>query len=772
MSRHHFTSLLLFISPMICFAQLQPTETPNNGTNGFQPNLKPLLQIQRIAAPIQIDGELNEPAWQAAVKAFNFSEHRPGDQTRPPVDTEALLAYDDTHLYLALIAHDDPKSIRYSLRDRDEIWQDDNIGMILDTYGDGAWAYEIFTNPLGIQGDIRWTPQGEDTGFNIVYDSKGKITETGFQVEMAIPFSSLRFPDRPIQMWRATFWRNHPRSSRGQYSWATISRDDPCFPCQFGTLTGIENVKPGGKLELLPSVIGFQSGTIRDSQIPHSGLENSKIDGEASLGVQYSFSPSLTAQGTYNPDFSQVESDAAQIDVNTTFALFYPERRPFFQEGSDLFDSFYRAFYTRSINNPQFAGKITGRMNRMSLAYLVGRDENSPIIIPLEERSGFISGGKGTSNILRLRRNFLEDSYIGGLITDRRLDGGGAGTMAGVDGVLRFKKNYRLEAQVLFSRTKEPNDTTLTENIVSSQRYFERGKHTVAFDGESFNGNAVYASFERDARLWNFDFDYYAASPSFRADNGFVTSNDNRQLIFWNGLFFYPNNKILDQVSPRLTVGRFWNSAGVRKDDWIRPAVFFQFKAQTSLWLGSVFSRERFREVVIPGIRRIEIEVNSNFSSPLTAGFWLSHGRFIARREDPPVLGRGTDFQAWATIKPLQQLIIQPEFAYFTLDHPDGHELVSQNVLRTRINYQFTRELFLRLIVQYSQQETAGKETGKGLSIEPLLSYKLNPFTIFYAGFTNQSERLYDNNSGAPLSSDLIDTQRQFFMKFQYLVQI
>jgi hypothetical protein len=381
-----------------------------------------------------------------------------------------------------------------------------------------------------------------------------------------------------------------------------------------------------------------------------------------------------------------------------------------------------------------------------------------------------------------VRRNFLEDSYIGGLVTDRRLEGGGSGTMGGIDGLLRFKKNYRLELQALFSHTEEPNNPALTEDILADTtedaatikrvNYFDRGAHTVAFDGESFNGNAVYASFERDARHWNFDFDYWAASPTFRADNGFITSNDNRQMIFGTWYAFYPNNKLLDNFYTQVTAGRFWNSAGVRKDDWIRPAVEFQFKAQTNVFIGSVFSRERFRDVVLPGIRRIEFQVNSNFSSPLTAGFWISHGRFVARREDPPVLGRGTDFQAWATIKPLQQLIIQPEFAYFTLDHPEGRELVSQNVLRTRINYQFTRELFLRMIVQYSQQETAGKETGKGLSIEPLLSYKLNPFTIFYMGFTNQSERLYDNNSGAPLSSDLIDTQRQFFMKFQYLVQI
>jgi hypothetical protein len=262
---------------------------------------------------------LNEIGWSEAVRAANFAETRPGDQTKPPVETEALVAYDDANFYIAFIAHDNPKAIRSSLRDRDQIWADDNIGLILDTYGDAAWAYEIFVNPLGIQGDLRWTPQGEDDVFNIIYHSRGKITSTGYQVEVAIPFSSLRFPDKPAQTWRVTFWRNHPRDSRRQYSWAALNRDDPCFPCQFGTLTGLENVKPGGTFELLPSVVGFQSGQLLDSENPNSGFENSKVDGQASLGLQYAFTPSLNAEATYNPDFSQVESDAAQIDVSTTF---------------------------------------------------------------------------------------------------------------------------------------------------------------------------------------------------------------------------------------------------------------------------------------------------------------------------------------------------------------------------------------------------------------------------------------------------------------------
>jgi len=348
------------------------------------------------------------------------------------------------------------------------------------------------------------------------------------------------------------------------------------------------------------------------------------------------------------------------------------------------------------------------------------------------------------------------------MVTDRRLDGGGSGTLYGADGVFRFQKNYRLEWQALFSHTKEPRNASLTSGISSRQAHFGRGKYTTAFDGESFNGEAVYASFEREAKHWNFDFDYWASSPTFRADNGFVTRNDDRRASFWTGYFFYPNNKVFDRISPSVIAGRFWNYSGVRKDNWIRPAVNVQFKKQTQVFLGSVFSTELFRGEEISGIRRIELNVNSNFSQPVTVGFWLSHGRSIARNLSKPLLGKGTDFQAWATFKPWQRLVIQPEYSYSTLDTlTNGKNIFSGYILRSRVNYQFTRELFLRLIVQYDNFD-------KGLSLEPLVSYKLNPFTIFYLG----SSQHYFDLGPATGARDFTQTSRQFFMKFQYLVRI
>lgn len=721
----------------------------------FQANIKPVLSIPKVDDPIKIDGKLDDPAWQTAAVAGNFSEHQPGDNTRPPVNTIALVTYDDNNFYMAFIAYDDPKTIRASLRDRDDAWQDDDVGIILDTYADGSWAYEIFVNPIGVQGDLRWSNNNEDMSFDIVYQAAGAITDSGYQVEIAVPFKSLRFPDKPIQTWHATFWRNRPRGSREQYSWAAIDKNNPCFPCSFGTLTGIENVKPGRDFEFLPSITGFQSASLRNPDSSDSGLKYGKIDGRLSLGIRYPLSSSASIEATYKPDFSQVESDVTQIDVNSTFALFYPEHRPFFQEGADLFDTPFSAVYSRSINDPEVAAKVVGRMNRFSFAYLGARDQSSPIILPFEERDTVFVAGKSTSNIVRIKRTILDDSFVGALFTTRSLDADGLGSLCGLDGRIRFLKNYSLKYQMLLSHTKEPNDTMLTAGF--SQRVFDFGRHTTTFDGESFWGNAGFVGFGRDAKYWGFNLSYSEKNATFRADNGFETGNDRRQAELWNGVSFYPNNKIVDNFTPNFDIARVWNSAGTRKDEWFVPEFDAQLKGQTHITTSYVWSNERFHDIDFGRIHRWEISITSNFSDPVIASIDISHGRFIARNLDIPVLGRGTNITASTTLKPCSQFSIQPTYGYAKLNYPDGSKIFEGYILRTKFSYQFTLNMFLRLVLQYDHFD-------RDFQVEPLLSYKLNPFTIFYVGSTQAFDK-FDGETG------MTETNRQFFLKFQYLIR-
>ncbi len=267
-----------------------------NAQETFKPQMQPSISVPRVSGEVKVDGAFDEPIWHQAAVAASFTETNPGDLVKPPVESRALIAYDEHHLYVGLIAYDNPSAIRYSIRDRDNIFRDDYFGVMLDTYGDASWGYELFVNPLGIQGDLRMMNDGnEDMSFDLIWESKGMVTDSGYQVEIAIPFSSLRFPDKPDQIWRANFWRDRQRDVRNRYCWSAISRDNPCFICQWGTLTGISGIKGGSRLELLPNVIAFQSGQLRDYDNPDAGFENGDADAEVSLNARYSLSSNATA---------------------------------------------------------------------------------------------------------------------------------------------------------------------------------------------------------------------------------------------------------------------------------------------------------------------------------------------------------------------------------------------------------------------------------------------------------------------------------------------
>jgi hypothetical protein len=716
----------------------------------WHPTPLPHLAIARAAGEIRIDGDVSDPGWAGAARADGFAEHTPGDQTQPPVTTTVLVAYDDERLYAAFLCEDDPAAVRATMCERDQIWNDDNVGLCIDTYGDHGWAYEILVNPIGIQGDLLWSPAGgEDSSYDIVYQSVGRLTASGYQVEIAVPFSSLRFPNRDVQSWRIDFWRNRPRAVRAQFSWAAYTRDEQCWPCQWGTIDGIAGVQPGRGLLLLPSFIAHQSGERADD----GAFRNGQTLGESSLGAKYAASSAFAAEGTVNPDFSQVESDAAQIDVNTTFALFYPEKRPFFQEGSDLFKTYFDVVYTRTINDPLYAAKVTGRPGRANYAFA--------------ERSAFVSNGKSTSNIARLRYNLGRQSHIGAVATDRRYDNGGAGTLAGLDGSVLLGRNYSFVWQVLVTRTVEPSDTTLTADPddPSASRLnallFDRGRHTAAYDGESYWGHAWVAAFERSARHWGFDVEYWERSPTFRADNGFEYRNDQRLGKLETSYTLYANHGLLDQVQSAVQVNRQWDFGGLRKDEWVLAQLHSRLRrAQTGILLQYLGSNELFHDIRFKGIREWSVTVASTPGRGLEYGGVVAWGHRIAR--DDLVMGRQLTWSAYANVRPINRLLLETSLDYIQSDDlTSGERLFDDTIARGKLSLQVSRELSTRVVVQYVDSDRVWE-------LDPLVTYRLNPFSIFYAGSTRDYSQIApeDGTASWRLSA------RQYFLKLQYLFQI
>jgi hypothetical protein len=727
-------------------------------SESFEPTFRPTLDVKRTSETVKIDGRLNEGTWITASRADNFVERHPGDNTRPEVETEAYITYDDANLYVAFVCHDNPSTIRATMCERDQFNGDDVVCLLVDPYGDANWAYEFLVNPYGIQKDYLWSRvHGEDRGFDLIWESASQITGRGYQVEIAIPFESLRFPNKKSQTWRVDFWRSRPRESDTQYSWAAYDRDEQCWPCQWGTVTGIKDVHPGKGFEIMPTMIANQSGSLSDPEDPTSPFDNSSINGEMSLGGKYSVSSNVTAEATYNPDFSQVEADAAQIDVNTTIALLYPERRPFFQEGSDIFRTIFNSFYTRTVNDPQFAGKLTARLDGTTIGFLTALDENTPYIIPLEEESILLNTGRSFVNVLRASRSLGENSQLGLIFTDRRFEHGGSGTIAAIDGDIRLTQNYSIVGQFIASHTREADDSSFNSDLEEIR--FDNGEHTAALDGESYSGSAFITQLRRRARHWNFTVDYNQVGPSYQTQTGYDPWNDYRNFSIYSSYTIYPERGIFERITPEIYTDTRWNFDNERKWAHLNFGLGSQLSfAQTYVYAGYSQGSERWEGVDFDDLWETDMYLGSRISDQVGFEVGLDVGRGVALGD--LVRGNETSLYASLELKPVDRLIVEPNvnFARST-DVDTGEELYEGYITRTRIRCQFNRELSLRLVVQYN-------DFSEKWEVDPLLTYRVSPFSLFYVGST------YDYNSFSFDPSSRPEwklSSRQFFMKLQYL---
>jgi len=718
------------------------------------PSEKLSMTAVRIDKKIEINGKLDNPVWKTAVPIELKYEVTPGDNTPAKQKTLVYALYDEKNLYFGFKCFDtNPELIRANITDRDNIFQDDYVIVLLDTYGDYQRSYELAVNPYGIKGDLMRAGDNEDDNFDMIWDAYAARNSEGWTAEMAIPFTSLNFSGKAEQNWVLEIIRTVPRASRTQISWTPLDRSIPSLMTQAGVLKGLKDLNQGSSIELLPYAMGQKAGALINFSDPNSGMKFNPVEGRFGGGIKYSPSANFSLDAVINPDFSQIEADAAQISVNTTFALNYEEKRPFFLTGKELLPN--KIYYSRSINDPLYAGRVLGKSGALTYMYMGAYDRNTVFVVPGEDNSSTIpTNMKSVANIGRARYDFGNENYVGAMLFTRNMEGG-HNYMLGVDWKYKFWSNWYVSGSGYLSQTKEMNDPSL----FGSTRKFSTSGYDAAFNGEEYTGTGLSLALTHSGRVYNFNISYNDYSPTYQTYNGLYTSVGNRQFGMGHGVVIYPENSFIDKATISVQSGLRFNYEGRKKEQYLSPGISLTMKGQTSLNVSYLLiNDENFFGTQLTGANRAMLSFSTRPINEISFSCNAQIGEFIYRTSVPSI-GKGHNISASMELKPTSQLNIQLSYSRAQLGSREvENTYYDGNIYRAVGIYQFTPEIFFRTILQYSSFNMS-------FNFYPLFSYKLNAFTTFFAGATSN----YSNYEG---DFGFVNTDQQYFVKMQYLIGI
>lgn len=714
----------------------------------------PSLTIGRATSEIKIDGILDEPAWDSAgVLELNY-EWFPGDQIAPPVRTECLLTYDNDNLYVAFRAHDpEPEKIRAHLMDRDSVTtfvQDDHIVLLLDTFNDQRRAFQFRVNPLGVQMDgILSAVEGiEDFSWDVIWKSAGRINDSGYVVEIALPFNQLRFkPGGGVQTWGIQAGRSYPRNVRHRIATHPVNRNDNCQLCQFNKVTGFENLKPGLNLEIAPTLTVARTDT-RPS-FPLGSLVSGDEDVEGGLSVRWGVTPNITLNGTVNPDFSQVEADVAQLDVNARFALFFPEKRPFFLEGLDYFATRINAVFTRTVADPEWGVKITGKQGKNLLGVFAAKDRINNLLLPASQGSSFaFINDDVLSSVVRYRRDLGDKSTVGALY-------------AGRDGTDYENHVFGIDTRILINAK---NDVTF-QYLHSDTRYPDVLAMSNGQPIGKFGGDAFVLDWNRITRNLIVSVEYENRDKNFRADSGFVPRVDWRRAlaVVRRNIWGEPDDWY-SQLQFGFFASRTENQSGQLTDELLDVFGSFRGPLQSSVEVEIQREKTFAGGTLFEGLNNVQLYGEIQPTGSAKFSFFSQVGDTVDFAN-----GRAADH---VLLVPRVELKFGRRFNT-KFDHTwqelnvNGGKLFTVNLSQLRLVYQFNVRMFVRTILQYQDIERdpslytfAVSARDRNLLTQLLYSYKINPQTVAFVGYS-------DSRVGTELIS-LTRADRTFFVKLGY----
>jgi hypothetical protein len=770
------------------------------------PDKTQAVRITQLKTPPLIDGKLDDEVWKAAAVLKDFYQTQPGDNTPPSQLTELLIGYDSKNLYLGFRALDEPGKVRATVGKRDDIFNDDNVRILIDTFNDKRKAYAFVFNPLGIQADgILTEGRGEDYSVDVVMESKGEITDKGYTVEVAIPFRSLRYNGGKDMRWGIHVFRRIKRLNNELDSWMPISRDKSGLLTQQGYITGFEGLATERTLEIIPSLTLIETGR-RVRTVPRSflvanpgvgdpgRLVNPAIELDPGVTAKLGITSNITLALAVNPDFAQVEADQLVVTANQRFPIFFPERRPFFLEGIEIFSTPLTAVNTRAIVDPDIALKLTGKSGRNSFGVMFASDNGpgnfnadertDPLVLPGIQR--FLDKN-AYIGVLRLKRDLGKENSIGLVATSYNFIEK-HNHLGGIDGRFRINPTSTFDFQLL---------------TTTSRRFFfspDEGRNIY----RTGKGLAYVADYNITGRNNSFRLYGEGYTRDYRADVGFITRtnsnfnsvllrhastpNPKGRIVSWSvqnfthidytfqGRMYATENETSFAVNlPRqstLSVAYEKSYERVFEEEFGRKRT----ATRSGALLGADERSTSKHHFFFSGASQINKKYAFNLRAVYRIGHFdydLGNGPKFPRVSPAALLdprapfdpGRGNlfEFSGGFAYQPTSELRSTINYIKNRLVRDDtGRVAFDDNIASWRTTYQFTRFTFVRARIDYSS--LASRARGQFL-----LGWTPNPGTSLYVGYNDDVNYRGFNPFTGDLESGFRRNGRTFFVKMSYL---
>ncbi|MCY4601505.1 MAG: DUF5916 domain-containing protein [Acidobacteria bacterium] len=732
---------------------------------------RPTVRPPRILTAPVIDGRLDDPVWREAAFLDEFVQRQPLDGAPATEATEVYIAYDSANIYIgAHVYYSQPNMIRANRADRDRPIADDAFLVYFDPFLDQQRAYVFGVNGYGVQSDsimnsrggggglggrgggfggARTGPGGAPRGdfsWDALYETAGQLVDDGYVIEMAIPFKSLRYPQRTgnaPHRWGFQIART-VRGKDESVVWSPVSRSVAGFLTQMGVIEGMTGLSTSRNLELLPTFTAFRFGSLDTAT---GGFADRDIEPEGGMNIKYGVTSDLTADVTFNPDFSQIESDQPQIEVNQRFDLFFPELRPFFLEGAEIFQ--FRGpvnlVHTRTITNPRYGAKLTGKAGNTTIGVMYADDD---VTGALADPGDAAFGSTARTFVGRVRYDLYAESFVGAIFTDRqRADG--HNRVAGIDSNFRLGDTHSFGIRAV-------------------------GSEDVQGDGTKTTGYLINASLQKQGRNVTYALGWYDLSPDFNTEVGFLERTDQRWVLGMFSYRWWPEAWLINW-GPRFTYSRNHNFNGVLEDESADARLEFEFARNITLNATGSRALERFGGVDF-WKTRFNSFVTVSASRRIAVGLGIDRGDQIFFDPDNPYLGADAGWIVFLNARLFDRLQSNVNIITnrFTDPARGGAQVFDVKIARALTTFQFTERFLIRNITEYNSLD-------KKLGLNALFTYRINAGTVFYAGYDDRYRRAnqidLDLNADGLLERPWMSTEfrrenRAIFVKFQYLFRL